>query len=443
MEHKFRWFENMRHYLSYSVAVELLFTIILSSSSGRGQSPFCSDPGCKATRATFKQLCDYINTEKSAGPAVVREGKAVTAIFITGYYMRTLVAGYEILGDQRYLDTAIAYSDTLLKLQNPQGYWLTGYGGIELADTGSAVGLFAVLYKHVDKERQRNYVAAMQRYVDAIEKDGLILPSGALGYGWATNCASHSPSHCAPNGGPESEQMMAVRRGPYVTASCLTGGEMFTWMYLMTKQDKYRRVAYNSLRWVLSTMSKEGVIPYVADEDGIFLNKPNDPDNNFLLWDRLPYLNSDYLGEGLLSFDLHCDQPEWKADLRKQIKPHIEWLLRNQNANGSWGVRNPRDQSECSSVFDPTRTPGIANFLIWYYEQVEKDPRIVTAVRKFDRFLQDREQAKAFGLLNAGHPQTGGCLGWDAFTSLAGYALTDILVPGLSSNWDSEWQPGS
>jgi len=44
---------------------------------------------------------------------IFEHGKNTTAIFMSGYYMRTLVAGYEILGDRRYLDTAIAYGDYL------------------------------------------------------------------------------------------------------------------------------------------------------------------------------------------------------------------------------------------------------------------------------------------------------------------------------------------
>jgi hypothetical protein len=68
--------------------------------------------------------------------------------------MRTLVAGYEILGEQRYLDVATAYADGLVKKQMERGYWGSGYGDIELADTGSPLGLFSVLYRHADKDRQ-------------------------------------------------------------------------------------------------------------------------------------------------------------------------------------------------------------------------------------------------------------------------------------------------
>jgi hypothetical protein len=219
----------------------------------------------------------------------------------------------------------------------------------------------------------------------------------------------------------------------YTISSALTGGEIYTWMYHMTKDEKYRQVAYKALRWVFSTMRKDGVIPYVLAAHGASLEKQGDPRNEFHLWDELPYLTSAYVGEGLLSFDLHCDQPAWKAELRKAVKPDIEWLLATQNPNGSWS--HPSHEPGCRAVFDLTRSPGIANTLVWYYTQVEKDPRVLNAVRRFDKFLLNPQEAKAFGQLNQGAVAVPGCGDSDTVTSLTGYALSDILVPGISSRW--------
>ena len=398
--------------------VGLLFALILLSVPARAKSPFCSDPGCKATRQTFRQLCDYIVANRSSGPVIVEHGKNTTAIFVSGYYMRTLVAGYEILGDRRYLDIAIAYGDTLLKKQFALGYWDTGYDTVNLADTGSALGLFTVLYKHVDRERQKQYLDAVQRYVEAIPKDGLIHPDGGLGRGW---------------GHDEDGKFSKPFPGEFVISSALTGGEIYTWMYHLTKDDKYRRVAYNAMRSIFSTMRKDGVIPFVDPARRLSLEKQDDPKIASLLWDYLPYLTSAYVGEGLLSFDIHCDQPEWKAELRKKFKTHLEWLLATQNPNGSWS--QPSENRACGADFDLTRTPGIANTLIWYYTHVEKDARILTAVRKFDQFLVNPEEAKAFGQLNRGAAFDPACGTADVATSLTGYALSDILVPGISSRW--------
>jgi hypothetical protein len=201
-----------------------------------------------------------------------------------------------------------------------RGYWGSGYGDIELADTGSALGLFSVLYKHVDRDRQEKYLAAVQRYVMAVERDGFIHPSGAVGFGWNLN---------------KDGTIGGILKDDYVIATALTGGEVFTWMFHITKEDKYRRVAFNAISWILSTMRKDGVIPFVDGTDGAFLEKQGDPKNDFRLWDENTYQASTYVGEGLIAFDLYCDQAEWKPEVERKIRPDIEFLLRSQNANGT------------------------------------------------------------------------------------------------------------
>ena len=363
-------------------------------------SPFCSDT--KATRDYFRAFCDYVAANKTN----------VQIIFIGGYYMRDLVAGYEIFGEKRYLDTAVAYADGLLEKQSPRGYWQTGYNRLYLADTASALGLFIVLHNHVDHERQRKYLASVQRYVDAIERDSLIRPSGALDVGLVLDT----------NGVPTKAYGQ-----DYTTSSSLTGGEIFTWMYHLTGKDKYRQIAYNTQKWILSTMRADGVIPYNHPGGKSDLRIKGDPKNDFMLWTNSAYLNSAYVGEGLLSFDLYCGQRAWKKQIGAQIKPHIDFLLRTQNPNGTWSVPGDWDQK---------RSPGIINFLVWYYDHVEKDRRVPPAIKRFNAFILVPENAKAFGILNDGAvPGTKSQASYDCVTALTGRALADILKPGVDARW--------
>jgi hypothetical protein len=207
-------------------------------------------------------------------------------------------------------------------------------------------------------------------------------------------------------------------------------------MYHMTKEDEYRRVGYNALRWVLGPMRKDGVIPYVAGDEGVFWEKRGDPATDFRIWDELRYMTSTYVGEGVIAFDLYSDQPEWRAEIRKAIKPHIQFLLRTQNPDGSWGTLQPPEKTKhCSGKMDVTRSPGVVNLLIWYYENVHQDPRIVRAVQAFDRFLLNPEHAKAFGLLSAGATLDNKCANSNTVTGITGRAIADILAPGTDSKW--------
>ena len=242
------------------------------SGSALFAGPFC--PDTKATRDYFHNFCDYVAANKTN----------VEVIFTGGYYMRDLVAGYRIFGDKRYLDTAIAYADWLLEKQSPRGYWQTGYNRLYLADTASALGLFIVLYDQVDRERRQAYFAAVQRYVEAIERDGLIRPSGALDVGLLLDT----------NGLPTRAYGQ-----DYTTSSSLTGGEIFTWMYHITRKEKYRQIAYNTQQWILSTMREDGVIPYNYPGGKSDLRVKGDCRNDFMLWTNSVYIELGLRGRGL------------------------------------------------------------------------------------------------------------------------------------------------
>lgn len=389
-----------------SVFCLLFFSpMILSAAAAQHSTPFCSDSGCVQSRKTLKNLCDFIVKNKSTFPT----------IYVGGYYMRDLVDGYEIFGNRRYLNTAIAYGDYLLKKQMPNGFWASGYGTVYLADTGSALGLFIALYNHVDHQRQKEYLDAVQRYVNSLEKDGMIHKSGALGTGWR---------HV------KDGKMTGPIYDQYTLSSALTGGEIFTWMYHVTGQNKYREVAYHALKWILSTMRSDGNIPYILKMEGADWAKRGEPKNDRNLWQNSTYGTSAYVGEGVLSFALHCGNPEWQAWIGKAVKPNIEFLLRTQLPDGTWSKHGRKS-------WDRTRSPGIVNYLIWYYEHVDRDPRVAKAVRRFDAFIINPKNGKSYGLLNDGaYPGTRDkANAFNTVTSLTGRALAGIVSPGVDSRW--------
>lgn len=388
-----------------AIVLLLAGMICVCSLQAQTGTPFCSDSGCTETRQALKELCDYIVKNKSIYPT----------IYIGGYYMRTLVAGYEIFGDQRYLETALAYGDYLLARQMPNGFWQTGYGPVYMADTGSALSLFIVLYDHADHQRQQKYFEAVQRYVNSIQKEGMIHPDGAFGTGWrhVVNGKLTDPLY-----------------DQYTLSSVLTGSEIFTWMYHMTGKDQYREIAYNALRWVFSTMRSDGVIPHILAEEGFDWSRRNDPAMEHKLFSTHTYGTAAYVGEGVIAFDLHCGKQSWKDWIEKTVRPNIEFLLRTQLPNGTWSER-------ARTSWDRTRSPGIVNYLIWYYEHVERDPRVAKAVQRFDAFVLNPVNGKSYGLLNDGAEANtrGEENAFNTVTSLTGRALAGIVSPGVDSRW--------
>jgi hypothetical protein len=394
--------------------------VCLAAAALSAASPFCND--CAVTRRELRELCDYVAQNKRDMPT----------IFVAGCYMRTLVAGYQILGHRRYLDIALAHGDGLLAKQMPNGYWGTGYGNIYLADTANALGEILALDKHADPARRAKYFAALKRLVEAIERDKLIRPSGALGTGFRAR----------PDG-----TILRLYEDDYTVSSALVGGETLIWMYAKTHEEKYRQWGWNAVNWVLGTIREDGVIPYILPGEYADPKVKGDLENDFNLWDRLRYTNVTYVGEGILSFDLHCGRPAWQAALRRKFKPVIEFVLRTQNADGSWGNTKPmlrpatnRSPWNKRPFPDRRRSAGAVNVLTWWYNHVEKDPRALAAVRKFDRYITNPANAADFGMLHRRPPVTTTIpqplhTDEDVATALTGRAIADILLPGVDSNW--------
>jgi hypothetical protein len=361
-----------------------------------GATPVCGpDAG---TRQAFQVLCEFAH----------RELHSLREVFIGGYAMRTLAAGSVLLEEPRYLSTAVAWAESLLAWQDPAGYWTTGYSQhAYLADAASALGLLFVLHPRVDADRRARYEAATLRFVAAAENTGLVYDSGAWGVGWSAETAT----------------VLVPFRDPYTIASSLAGAMVSTWLHVHTGEEHHRERAGRALRWILSTMREDGVIPYVLATDGADLDRADDPDHARVLYDEWRYDTSAYVGEGLIAFDRHGATPAWRAELREGIRPHVEFLLRSQNPDGSWGVPRSPDQK---------RSPGVANFLTWWLVDVEDDPRVRRALCRFEAFLGVREQARSFGIVPAG---ASGVQDHLIVTALTGRALASLLAPGIDTRW--------
>ena len=111
----------------------------------------------------------------------------------------------------------------------------------------------------------------------------------------------------------------------------------------MTGKDEYREIAYHALKWVLSTMREDGNIPYILAWGKADWAKRGDAKNDYELWEDMTYGTAGYVGEGILAFDLHCDQPQWRAWIEKAVQPNIEFLLKTQLPDGTWS-KLPQDQ---------------------------------------------------------------------------------------------------
>ena len=332
-------------------------------------------------------------------------------IFVEGYYYRTYLGLYEITGEQRYLKLAKEGAEKILKKQDPGGFWGTGYGGVFLADTGSALGLLLNIYKHSTPDEQKRIDDAMNRYADLVLVKGdskgrpFVHEDGSLGIGF---------------GSMKDGKVVDEINKPYTIATALTGEEVFAGLYYMQGKDSYKKVAMKAADWLFGTLNKEGVFPYIIEDWN-----PKGA-NQEEMWRSYRYNTSAYVGEGMMQAWTYIDDPEFRKSIERRIKPNIGWILRTQNPDGSWDVNTTN-----IGLFDQARSHGVVNLLVWYHENVDRDPRVAAAVRRYYLLILDDHRQSYQHVMSPTPVKSPYRVPLDYIsTSISGRALVEIIKPG-------------
>jgi len=335
------------------------------------------------------------------------------AIFVEGYNERTLLGLHEITGERRYLDHVRKYVHKLLGLQDPAGFWGTGYKTVYFADTGSALGLFINFYKFATPDERKRIDTALGRYFDLLLVKGdstgkpFVHDDGSLGVGFTSY---------------KDGKAQGDLNKPYTISTALTGAEIFAAWYYMKGDERYKGMAMKACDWILGTMVGEkvpdpwaapGQIPYYIDDWN-----PGRKDRHWI-WRRWPYDTSAYAGEGFIAAWVYIGDDAFRKRLGTRVRPHIEWLLRTQNPDGSWAKKGSGDQ---------LRSHGVVNLLLWYHHNIRRDPRIADALRRYVVLLLDGKRSAYLKVPGNG-----------IATSLAGRALVEIVRPGVDCyRWKDE-----
>ena len=292
-------------------------------------------------------------------------------LFVEAYYMRSLVAAHEALESLPHprpdwldpgapLERAVVFADTLLRRQNLRGYWPTGYLDQFWADMGAAVALFPALEPHVDSTRVERYVQASERFLRALDRDHMLLGTGAVGLGWPFRI--------------EDERRSAPIYKPYLVSTALVGIETQAWLYRRTRRPEYRERALAALDYTLSRLRADGSL-----SDSVSTEKPL----------RI----AAYVQEGWMAADILLGDPEVLSRLRRALPAHVRWLLHRQNADGTWNTGDPSEYS---------RTPPILDFLIWYDQRCERSEEVRRAIRRGSAVFLDPERWPDCGLYRRG-----------------------------------------
>ena len=100
--------------------------------------------------------------------------------------------------------------------------------------------------------------------------------------------------------------------------------------------------------------------------------------------------------------------------------------MRTQNADGSWG-----NKATEVGLFDQARSHGVINLLVWYHENVKRDPRVAAAIRRYYLLILDDHRTSYQHVASAKPVKSRYRVPLDyVATSIAGRALVEIIKPG-------------
>jgi hypothetical protein len=328
---------------------------------------------------------------------------ATTSIWINSNLARLLMASHRITGNKECLAEALRWCDTFCTEQErtttttgePAGFWGDfGKGrNIYFGDAGTATTALAIGYRFADEKRKATYLEAMENMARLVMHGCPDDPQGK-GRGAPKSWIIAEGENKGALGCGYYKGHLSV--APYTISTATTGGTFFASLYTITGKPQYRDVAAGATRWLLKIPKPDGEFPYILDGK---------------VESQWPLDTLAYCTEAFVAADVYLkDDDLLRKRMSKELRPTVLWLIERQNADGSWGKLRSADQQ---------RSPRAVTLLSWYYNRVERDPKVADSVRKYCRFLLDPANSRAYGAKELVRT-----------TGFIGLAVAEIVAPG-------------
>ena len=355
-------------------------------------------------RATLRAYCDWLLAHRTAAGLLEQNS---TEWYRTSYPLRTLLAGYHIFGDRKYLDAATACLDKLVGEQLPNSAWSSGgrnrpvadrtaeevekaiKGTTNTADVGSISTCLAVAYPYVDDRRKRIYRAALQRYADNYAAQWQ-LPTGGF-----------------TNGRWQGMDM----KTPYSVATG-TQGMSFCALYAITGDPRYLRIAERAAGFLLDNWL----------EDGRPVHHHHQTDTASPL--KVTAFGDIYYYHEAILWVWHWTQD---AALKARIARVYGWHIK-----GAQGLLQAREQGvwwPASEPWSNSKAAAMPLVFLEYDRSMAPDREVHEAVARCVKFLCHPSWAERIGVLCP--PD----MPWGKFampaTGFAGLTLAEVIEPGV------------
>ena len=382
-------------------------------------------------KETLRIYCDWLLAHQLPDGAFSHTSRVWYGI---SYALRTLIVGYKIFGEGKYLTAVTKSLDRLIEEQLPNGAWITAFrnkptnqlteteieqlmkGTANTADIGSIAVCPLSIYSALNEERKRLYLRAVKDFADKWASQ-FILPSGAFSNGlW------HG-------------KMLLF---PYSVATG-TQAMLFSGLYGVTEDERYIEITSRAIEFQLDHWLEDGrPVHFRHDRDDSFPQEVTE------------YGDIYYLLEGMMWVYFYSKE----VKLKKKILRVLGWFLEGERGllkqwREVWFETDPPIKRERSVWFDDLppvngytigvsigrdwsnpKSAGLLPALMLYYREVRKDKSIKDIIEKGIEFLCTPRYAEHIGVMV--NPK----LPWGKYsvqaTGFAGLSLAEYIKPSVS-----------
>ena len=374
-------------------------------------------------RQMLKEICDWLISRNMPNGFLgdFEPGNITQNLwwYSSAYPIRTLLAGYKIFNEKKYLEAVINLLDKLVSEQLPNGAFQQIYRNkptkdltekdiefitknfwLNIADIGSIVTALGIASNYVDGDRKEKYINAVKKYCD----------------GWAIKWQK-------PNGGFTNGLENGVPQKDVYHVATSTSCAAFTVAYVITKDERYLKVAEKAAQFLLKNWKEDGrPIYYAHYGEGCPSVAPQSVNH---------FGSAFYYSDGLLMLYHHTKDEKIKEKMKKVYSNYIkgeEGLLKNIGDKPWFPLQD---------AWNNSKTAGMP-LVFLCYSKMEKDPVVEKYILLFKKFLSTKEFSEKLGVMIKESYLPWGVhtlQSWSACsmaaTGFAGLSLAEMVEPGL------------
>jgi len=379
--------------------------------------------GVNDPRRALKAYCEWLLTKRMPNGFLGDQEPLGTHVnyywYTTAYPLRTLMAGYRIFGERRYLEAATAILDRLVEEQLPNAAFQQVYRArptsrltreeiheiytrrwMNMADVGSIATALGVAARHVDEPRRSAYVKALRRY-----------------------CEEFAAQFQKPNGGFTNGIESGVPQTNIYSVATGTEAAAFAALYASTGERRHLEVAERAASFLLDNW----------DASGLPIGYPHSPGKPVvpIVTEPYQYAETYYFHEGIL-FALAQSK-----DARLHEKARRVYALHVEGPRGVLSTIGDRAWWPLEDAWDNSKSAGLPLVLL-YYKTTKENPAVESFLAVARRFLSTPAYARSIGVMvnDPDVPFGGHSLqSWAGFsiaaTGFAGLSAAEMIQPGL------------